>query len=125
MTSTSVPNTPRNNYPPYPLRVTQRDFHDWQRALTRGQEQRLEVRQLNTIDECGVAMTGYMVTSHSDPSSLHACTVSRDWEGDVYTICDCEAGQYSQPCTHAALSINTASLWPFPIASQTDMGSGS
>lgn len=108
--------------PVYPLRVEFEDVHHWQRALTRGQEQRLTAERRNSTDICGIVMTGYAVSSSSQPGISYGVAVSRDWEGDVYTICECEAGLLGIPCTHAAVALQAEQLWPFPVFSQTPMG---
>ena len=124
MLTQSIPELPPNitRIPrPMPVRLVPHDAGIWQVALTRGQELRLAVEKRESVDVCGIVMTGYAVYSRSIVDPAQGVAVSRDWEGDVYTICECAAGKEGQPCIHSAVAVEDAGLWPFPIASQAEM----
>lgn len=99
----------------------------WQSALQRGQSQRLSIRQdavqVSEPNRDGNSTTTitFTVGSHSEPGLLHT-TIIRTCAETVLVSCDCIARAIGHaPCTHAALALETAQLWPFPILSQTDM----
>lgn len=118
-------NTPSlSNRPPAespdPLILTLDDRADWQAALTDAQLDRMSVEASATMSTGFMQYTGYRVVFDDDGSTVMLpVTVARDIDGRVYTLCACAIGQTERPCPHAAIAVEHAGLWPFPIASQT------
>lgn len=106
---------------PPALPVTAEHAERWQRALTRAQEARLEIAEAEyTTNQDGCEQLRLRISSASQPGHLHHTHADRD-AGYVSTTCSCTAGSVPIPCTHAAMAVQTAGWWPFPIFTQTDM----
>lgn len=105
---------------PDPLRLARRDRADWQAALTDGQLDRMTAEQGVSLSAGFLTTTGFRVVFDNDGrTEIVTVTVSMDFDGDVYTICSCAIGRTMRPCPHAAIAVDSAGLWPFPVARQT------
>lgn len=123
MTSTYSPTQPRQSYPSDAsamVDVSPADRLHWQAALDDGHEAVISVDQRRTVRSVGVTMTAFVVTGRDEPGVGHGVCVARDSSnGNVHTLCSCDAGRDARPCWHAALAIDELDAWPGYVAVQS------
>lgn len=105
-----------------PIRVSTANRNAFQRALTRGQERRLAFSQVSGEPTYKIDGTTrhYQVEAWSQPGLDHHVVIYKSSGGAVEVACDCQAAFGGRPCQHAALAIQAAGWWPWPMASQVD-----
>jgi hypothetical protein len=84
----------------------------WQHLLTEAVMRGLAVRELDSEIEGGRFLLRYQVASHTVPGTYYAVTIERWAGGATGTRCGCQAGTFGKPCTHAALALDEARVWP-------------
>lgn len=92
------------------------DFDAWQAALIRAQE-----HHLSACSDDDSHTPSWVVSSYSQPGLGHEVRLGWDIDGTLMVTCDCEAASHGNICQHAALAIDRAAAWPFPIARQTEL----
>lgn len=97
------------------ITVTTEQADVWQRAVTRGETERITLfqRQIQYIDQ--VRVRSYYATSATRPDVLYEVLVSNGGDEPVTASCDCPAAGI---CKHMAMVLLDARLFPFTIFSQ-------
>ena len=104
--------------PPPIVPVKPEDRRKWQHLLTEAITRQLTITNVDEQIDGGRYQIRYLVSSYSEPGSAYEVIVERWYQravgpySDVGTRCGCKAGEHGIACTHAALAIDTANLWP-------------
>lgn len=98
--------------PTVSIAVRPTDRLKWQRLLTEAIKRGLVDTIIGQAPAIGPAYVHGYVTSHSQPDTSHEVEITRDQRGDVSATCDCKAGETLTACTHIALAVDSAGMWP-------------
>lgn len=108
-----IANEPHVDNPTPPIvSVRPDDRQRWQHLLTEALARGLSIELDGDVTVAGRRYVTYQVSSHTSPGASYEVTVERWAAGAVGTRCGCKAGEFGSACTHGALAIDTACLWP-------------
>lgn len=102
---------PADNPPPI-VPVKPEDRRRWQHLLTEAITRRLTITHVADLIDDGTERLVYRVSSHSSPGTTYDVVVERYAAGATGTRCACKAAEFLSPCTHGALAMDAAGLWP-------------